>query len=87
MQRSDIVSQATAVALGLTRREAEVLVLVGRGRTNVEIADALFVSPRTVQKHLQHVYAKLGVESRTAAVARAFEAAVLAPDEERMVEA
>ena len=59
-------------ALGLSKREAEVLRLVARGKTDAEIAAALVVSPRTVQKHLEHVYEKLGVRTRTAAVSRAF---------------
>ncbi len=71
MQRSDIVSQATAVGLGLTRREAEVLVLVGRGRTNAEIADALFVSRRTASTHVSNILNKLGLDSRVAAAAHA----------------
>lgn len=57
--------------LGLTRREAEVLELVAIGRTNAQIADVLVVSPATVRKHLEKIYAKLGVHSRTEAAARA----------------
>ncbi len=57
--------------LGLTRREAEVLSLVAAGKSNAHVSDALGVSLRTVEKHLEHVYAKLGVESRAAAVALA----------------
>jgi DNA-binding CsgD family transcriptional regulator len=52
---------------GLTRREAEVLQWVAQGKTNAEIGDILGISIRTVQKHLEHVYEKLGVETRTAA--------------------
>ena len=66
-------AEATALpALGLSQREAEVLRLVARGKTDAEIAEALVVSPRTVHKHLEHVYEKLGVGTRTAAVSRAF---------------
>ncbi len=57
--------------LGLTRREAEVLALVAEGRTNDAIAALLVISPRTVKKHLEGVYAKLGVSSRAAAVSAA----------------
>ena len=53
--------------LALTSREAEVLRLVAEGRTNAQVARALRVSARTVQKHLEHVFAKLGVDNRTAA--------------------
>jgi predicted ATPase/DNA-binding CsgD family transcriptional regulator len=58
---------------GLTAREREVLRLLAGGRTNREIANALFVSPRTVQAHLASIFAKLGIHTRAAAVARAYE--------------
>ena len=67
---SDIPEQAHAD--GLTNREREILGWVARGKTNQEIAALLIVSPHTVRKHLEHVYEKLCVNSRTAAVARAF---------------
>lgn len=54
----------------LTRREREILDLVADGLTNAEVARALWVAPTTVAKHLEHAYSKLGVHSRTAAVAR-----------------
>jgi DNA-binding CsgD family transcriptional regulator len=54
----------------LTAREREVLRWVGAGKSNVQIATILGTSPRTVQKHLEHVYVKLGVENRLAAVLR-----------------
>jgi DNA-binding CsgD family transcriptional regulator len=52
---------------GLTRRELEVLRLVAAGRTNREIADALFISVPTVKRHLSTILGKLGVPSRTEA--------------------
>ena len=55
--------------LGLTRREADVMIWVMQGRTNAEIAATLGTSPYTVIKHLQHIFAKLGVRTRTAAAA------------------
>lgn len=54
----------------LTPREREILELVAQGKTNVEIASQLWVAPSTVKKHLEHIYAKLGVGRRTAAAAR-----------------
>lgn len=54
----------------LTTREQEVLSWVARGKTNAEIAELLWLAPSTVRKHLENVYAKLGVSTRTAAVAR-----------------
>lgn len=55
---------------GLTRREIEVLLELESGRTNAEAAAELSISPATVKKHLDNIYAKLGVSNRTAAVAR-----------------
>jgi len=69
------VQPGTLQRLGLTKREAEVLAWVEKGKTNAEIASILGISERTVEKHLEHIYTKLGVESRTAAAIRAFEAA------------
>jgi DNA-binding CsgD family transcriptional regulator len=54
----------------LTAREREVLAWVARGKTNAEIAQLLWLAPSTVRKHLENVYAKLGVSTRTAAVVR-----------------
>lgn len=53
--------------LGLTTREAEVLLWLGRGKTNRDIAEILSLSPRTVNKHLELIYAKIGVENRSSA--------------------
>ncbi len=58
---------------GLTPQRARVLALVTEGRTNVEIGELLNISPRTVSKHLEHVYAALGVNGRAAAAARAMQ--------------
>ena len=53
---------------GVTRREAEILFWISRGKTDPQIAEILSVSPRTVHKHLEHIFSKFGVETRTAAV-------------------
>lgn len=55
--------------LGLTARESEVLSWLSKGKTNRDIAQILGLSPRTIDKHLEQIYAKLGVENRTAAAA------------------
>jgi DNA-binding response OmpR family regulator/DNA-binding CsgD family transcriptional regulator len=60
--------------LGLTSREGEVLSWLSKGKTNRDIAQILGLSPRTVDKHLEQIYAKLGVENRTAAAAVAVNA-------------
>jgi DNA-binding CsgD family transcriptional regulator len=64
-----MLSGARLRRLGLTGREADVMRLVALGHTNGEVAEALELSSRTVEKHLENVYTKLGVHGRTAAVA------------------
>jgi DNA-binding NarL/FixJ family response regulator len=54
-------------AAALTPREAEVLRLVTQGKTDRQIANELIISEKTVGRHLEHIFAKLGVSSRTAA--------------------
>ena len=63
------VAPDTLSALGLSRREAEALAWVMQGKTNAEIATILGTSTRTIHKHLERVFRKLGVETRTAAAA------------------
>jgi DNA-binding response OmpR family regulator/DNA-binding CsgD family transcriptional regulator len=57
--------------LALTARESQVLLWISRGKSNREIGEILTISPRTVNKHLEQVFVKLGVENRAAAAARA----------------
>jgi DNA-binding CsgD family transcriptional regulator len=64
---------------GLTRREAEVLALVAKGLRNTEIADRLYLTPRTVGHHVSAIYAKLGVETRTDAARVASELGIITP--------
>ncbi len=61
--------ETPAAASGLTAREFEVLRLLVAGRTDRQIGDALFISARTAQVHVGHIFTKLGVSTRTAAVA------------------
>ena len=61
------VIEAMSLSLKLTAREAEVLYWVVKGKTNRDIGEILGSSPATVKKHLERVYVKLGVETRTAA--------------------
>ncbi len=63
----------------LSQRELEVLTLIARGGTNRDVAKQLFVSEATVKTHLIHIYGKLGVSDRAAAVATAFDRGLLTP--------
>ena len=63
----------------LSERELEVLTLISRGKTNRGAATRLFISEATVKTHLLHIYAKLGVNDRAAAVATAYERGLLVP--------
>jgi DNA-binding CsgD family transcriptional regulator len=65
-----LLLEETRDPVSLTAREREVLAWVARGKTNPEIARILWLAPSTVSKHLANLYAKLGVKTRTAAVAR-----------------
>ncbi len=77
LEASDDGAQVRALIerFGLTTREAEVLLWVSRGKTNRDIGDILDMAPRTVNKHLEHLFRKLHVETRSAAAALAVKAA------------
>ncbi|HEX2273071.1 MAG TPA: response regulator transcription factor [Acidimicrobiales bacterium] len=63
----------------LSGRELEVLRLVARGANNAEIAEALYLSERTVKGHISAIFTKLGVRDRAAAIVRAYDAGVVTP--------
>jgi DNA-binding NarL/FixJ family response regulator len=63
----------------LTAREREVLALIGQGKTNTEIAAELYVSEGTVKTHINHVFTKLGLRDRAAAVVYAFDHDLVSP--------
>ena len=63
--------EALMTTFNLTKRESEVLYWAIKGKTNRDIGDILGASPRTINKHLEHVFEKLGVETRTAAASLA----------------
>jgi DNA-binding CsgD family transcriptional regulator/tetratricopeptide (TPR) repeat protein len=67
------VAPQRQLAPGLTAREAEVLTLVARGKTNRAIAAELYISEKTVASHLNHIFTKLGLTSRSAATAYAYQ--------------
>jgi ATP/maltotriose-dependent transcriptional regulator MalT len=77
------VQLRTPEADALSDRELEVLTLISRGETNAGAAARLFISEATVKTHLLHIYAKLGVNDRAAAVAVAYERGLLVPDAQR----
>ena len=71
--RPDALSRFTLASVDLTPREQEVLFWIAQGKTNSEISVLCGISVRTVHKHVEHIYQKLGVETRTAAMLRAIE--------------
>lgn len=74
LERANAAPQESVLAaleqLGVGRREAEVLLAIAGGLSNKSAATSLGISPLTVKKHLEHIYAKLGVESRFGAIAQ-----------------
>jgi DNA-binding CsgD family transcriptional regulator len=74
MEEERAIEAGSLRPLGLTPRQAEILHLLCQGRGTHEIATDLFISPQTVRKHLEHVYQRLGVNTRVEAVAVAREA-------------
>lgn len=74
---SRLLSRMRAPQVALSSREIEVLELVASGRSNTEVADELFVSETTVKSHLAHIFSKLDVSSRTAAVSAARQKGIL----------
>jgi DNA-binding NarL/FixJ family response regulator len=69
--------ESASQPFGLTPRELDVLTLIAAGLSDREIAEALFISPRTAQKHAATIFDKLGVGSRTAAATVALRAGLL----------
>ena len=66
-----LIERMQRPAISLSAREMELLKLLATGATNKELAEALFISQATVKTHLVHIYTKLGVDNRTAAIAAA----------------
>jgi DNA-binding NarL/FixJ family response regulator len=78
IERSQERNDNASAGFGLTRRELEVLQLLGSGKRAPEIASELGISPKTVSSHLQSIFRKLDVNSRAQAVARAYEHGLVA---------
>lgn len=71
-EESTVPEPSYLVGIGLTSRESDVLAQVATGKTNAEVGNTLGLSLRTVKTHLEHIYGKLGVKTRVAAVRKAF---------------
>ena len=76
---SEVPKPQAGLVEPLSAREIEVLQLVAEGLSNREIAQRLFISPATVKVHNRNIYGKLGVNSRTQAIARARTLGILTP--------
>jgi DNA-binding CsgD family transcriptional regulator/membrane protein implicated in regulation of membrane protease activity len=74
-------SAAPAETFGLSAREIEVLQLVALGMSNAEIAERLFLSPRTVHHHVSHILTKMGVDNRVEAVRLGYDCGLVRPGE------
>jgi DNA-binding NarL/FixJ family response regulator len=77
LDRLNALTRWPPSAEDLSEREREVLTHLAAGETNMQIADALGISPHTVRRHVEHIFTKLGVTSRTAATAHAYEHGLL----------
>jgi DNA-binding NarL/FixJ family response regulator len=77
LDRLDALTRGSSSAEDLSEREREVLTHLAAGETNMQIADALGISPHTVRRHVEHIFTKLGVTSRAAATAHAYEHGLL----------
>ena len=73
-ERLDVFDPESLKQFGLTQRENEVLAWVAEGKSNNDVGLILGIRPVTVKKHLEHIFEKMGVETRTAAVAFAIRA-------------
>jgi DNA-binding NarL/FixJ family response regulator len=78
-QRPDVAPAPAPELAALTDREREVLVLVGRGLTNAEIAERLYVSPATAKTHVSHIMTKLYARDRAQLVVMAYESGLVRP--------
>lgn len=76
-QKPAVLNDEKLLASGLSKREAEILLLIHDGLSNQQIAGKLFISEHTVKKHISNIFLKLNVERRTEAIKRAKELSVI----------
>jgi DNA-binding CsgD family transcriptional regulator len=76
-QKPVAINQEQLLKSGISKREAEILLLMHDGLSNQQIADKLFVSENTIKKHISNIFQKLRVERRTEAVKKALELSVI----------
>ncbi len=72
------INQQQLLKEGISKREAEILLLMHEGLSNQQIADKLFISENTIKKHISNIFQKLQVERRTEAVKKALELSIIA---------
>ncbi len=71
------INQQQLIKEGISKREAEILLLMHQGLSNQQIADKLFISENTIKKHISNIFQKLQVERRTEAVKKALELSII----------
>ena len=76
-ERPTSISAEHLLNAGISKREAEILVLMHEGLSNQQIADKLFISENTIKKHISNIFLKLQVERRTEAVKKALELSII----------
>ena len=76
-EKPAIINQYQLIKSGLSKREAEILLLMHEGLSNQQIADKLFISENTIKKHISNIFQKLQVERRTEAIKKARELSII----------
>jgi DNA-binding CsgD family transcriptional regulator len=76
-QKPAVINHDQLIQSGISKREAEILLLIHEGLSNQQIADKLFVSENTIKKHISNIFQKLQVERRTEAIKKALELSII----------
>jgi DNA-binding CsgD family transcriptional regulator len=76
-QQPAVINHEQLLQSGISKREAEILLLIHEGLSNQQIADKLFVSENTIKKHISNIFQKLQVERRTEAIKKALELSII----------